>query len=222
MPTAPLASLRKDELVYRATHRCIHRHTYIEHPQCLPVDRQRIGFLDIETFSLDADYGMILTWAIKTAGSDEIVTGAISARDIKRYKGGREDKRVVAELVAAMQKYDLLVTYYGSRFDVPYIRTRALVCGVEFPEFGVLQHHDLYYLAKYRLKLSRNSLDNVCRTVIGATEKTRVSGPVWREAARGNKKALAEILDHNRRDVRDTERVYDALFRFTRTRGRAV
>jgi uncharacterized protein YprB with RNaseH-like and TPR domain len=178
--------------------------------------------LDIETSNLDADYGFIITWCIKVQGSDEILHDEITKADLDKSKGGTEDRRVVQSLIAAMQTFDLLVTYYGTRFDMPYIRTRALVCKVDFPEYGTLHHQDCYFLAKFKLKLSRNGLDQVCRTILGETEKTRVAGDIWRKAARGEKKSIGYILDHNKRDVRDTEKVYDKLIKFSRGQKRSV
>ena len=65
--SVPLHRLKKQELVWLATHRCRHRHLYIEHYNCYlkeHPDREKIGFLDIESSNLDGDYGIMLSYWI--------------------------------------------------------------------------------------------------------------------------------------------------------------
>lgn len=208
---------KRAELLYMAEHRCEHRHTFIEHPQCYRDGRkERLGFLDIETSNLDADYGIILTWAILDSQTGKVEHDQINLDDIKKGRDGSEDKRVTKTLLEALQKYDRIVTFYGVRFDVPYIRTRSLVNKLSFPLPGAIKHTDIYFTARHKLKLSRNGLENVSRTLIGKTDKTRLLGVEWRYGARGDKKALSFILDHNIRDVHDTKKVYDVLMPYMR------
>ena len=218
----PLGQLKKAELVYLATHRCEHRHLLIEHQNCIPKPITRLGHLDIETSNLDADYGFIISWCILDDDTDEIIHDEITKADIDKAKDGDEDKRVVGTLVTALKTFDHVTTFYGSNFDIPYIRTRALITGQDFPEIGTMYHTDVYFWAKFKLKLSRNGQDQVCRTILHATEKTRVDGSVWRQAARGNKKAIGYILDHNERDVRDLKRIYHKLMPYVRGTRRII
>src|SRR3990167_595270 len=47
---APLRLLKKQELVWLATHRCQHKHTYLEHYNCFKIKQEdKILFIDIET-----------------------------------------------------------------------------------------------------------------------------------------------------------------------------
>jgi uncharacterized protein YprB with RNaseH-like and TPR domain len=218
----PLAQLKKAELVYLATHRCPHRHLLIEHLSCRPKPVTRIGHLDIESSGLEADAGFILTWSILDDETDEVICDSITKADIDKATNGDEDKRVVASLIAALRTFDHVTGYYSSRFDVPFIRTRALVCGLDFPEIGALHHTDVYFWARYKLKLSRNSMENVCRTILGSTEKTHFDRIIWRKASRGDKKSIAMILDHNKRDVRDLKKVYHKLLPFVRGTKRSI
>src|SRR2546422_4448630 len=126
-----LARLKKTELVWRLTHRCVHRHTYIEHPECAPSTTGRLGHLDIETTStgFKADAGHILSWCIKPDGDDNIIFDVITAADIKKADMaiGDEDRRVMKSLAKAILEFDTLTVHYGTdwRFDIPFIRTRA-------------------------------------------------------------------------------------------------
>lgn len=215
----PIHRLKKTEIVYLATHNCEHKHTYLTHYACYLRDHpdlERLGFLDIEASNLDADFGIILSWCIKDANSKKIHEGRITRHDIESAEAGDEDKRVVQELVGNLKYFDHVVTYYGTKFDIPYIRTRAVACGVDFPVFGTLKHTDLYYIVRHRFKLSSNRLENACRVIMKKTQKTRIDSKFWRGGARGDEASLAYILDHNRKDVLDLEALYQKVILFSR------
>ncbi len=212
MAQAPVHRLKKQEIIWLASHTCrAHHHSYLGHYNCYlkeQPDKERTAILDIETSNLKGDYGIVLTWGLKSLGPDSIEFGVISTDDIKKGRNGDEDRRVVADLIRAMTNYDKLIGYYSKRFDLPFIRTRALNMNIPFPYYGTIQHIDVYDIIRHRFNMSRKTQENACRVLLGETEKNHVQGPIWRDAARGDKKALRWVLDHNKRDVRDLERLY--------------
>ena len=212
----PVHRLNKKEIVWLASNYCQHGHTYLEHYGCYEPKKERVGFLDIEASNLKADFGVILSYCIKEAGAKKIYEGTLTPQDIKKASIGCEDKRLVTQLVADLANFDRIVTYYGKRFDVPYIRSRALMTGVKFPLFGSLIHVDLYFVLRNRFCLSSNRLENACRTLLGKTEKTRIENKFWRGGVRGEKKSLEYILDHNRKDVLDLEKLYNKVIDYAR------
>jgi len=221
MPT-PIHRLTKAEMVWLANHHCkAHRHPYLTHYNCYlkeHPDQSRVGFLDIEASHLTADIGIVLSWAIKGAGKGKpILSDVITSEDItKAGLTGHEDKRIVTSLVEAMKQFDLLITYYGSRFDIPFIRTRAVAMGIEFPLHGTLKHRDAYDLVKHKFRLLSNRLVRANKALLGKSDKTEIDWTIWRAGARGNKKALAYILDHNEKDVTDLEKLYDVVVKYSR------
>jgi uncharacterized protein YprB with RNaseH-like and TPR domain len=220
----PLHQLPAKELKWLATHRCKHQHTLLEHYNCHKgYKEERIGFLDIEFYNFDANYGRMITYCIKDSQSKKIYFDTVTQADIKKgEKTGTEDKRVVKHLMEDMKQFDRIVTFYGQRCDIPYIRTRALMCGLDFFSYGELTHTDLYFIARYKLKLNRNALEVVCRSLLGKTEKTHVENSHWMRAMRGDKESINYILDHNKRDVRDTERVYHKIIKFIRKTNTSI
>jgi len=142
---APVRKLTKREIIWLGTHRCSHGHTYLEHYECYLKEQEspteKIGFLDIETTNLNANFGVILCWSIKPL-NQEVVSDILSPKDFKSADEFYIDKRVVKSLIQEMMKYDRLVTHYGTRFDIPFIRSRALACNVEFPPYGSIIHND--------------------------------------------------------------------------------
>ena len=227
----PIHHLSKRELVWLGTHKCRHGHSYLEHWHCFLDEKPRvpggkgfsllssltktgekIGFLDIETSNLDANFGIILTWAIKVG--KKIIHDQITAQDIKKYPSDKTDKRIVKHLVAEILKLDRIVTHYGRKFDIPFIRTRALMDGIDFPYYGSISNDDTWYIARHKLKLNSNRQDTIDRALFGDTNKTRVAFKYWVGATTGDKRSINYILDHNKRDVIALERVWKKLHNF--------
>lgn len=222
----PIHRLKKAEIIWRATHTCRHRHSYLDHPACYEQehpDQTRRGFLDIEASNLSADFGIVLTWCIKKH-KGEIICDQITKKDIETARSGDEDKRVVSSLIQALGEFDEIVTFYGNdyRFDVPFIRTRAIALGLDFPNYGTLRHIDIYPILKRKFRLSRNRQENAARVLLGSTEKTHIDPKYWRGGARGDQESLAYILDHNKKDVKDLERLYDRLIHYIKRQDTSI
>ena len=211
------------------TLRCIHRHTIDEHPQCFrrglvkePITEKqwtkelgnpwytlpgtRIGYFDIETDGLQVDFSTMLSWAIKEKGG-KTVTSLISKEDLF---SGLSDRNLVESLLDEMEKYDILIGYYSDRFDMPYIRAKALHHELDFPGYGELYHWDLYWTIRGKLNLSRNSLDNAC-DYLGIKGKTPIEKDVWRRAKYADPSALKQVLAHNIADVEILEKLHDRV-----------
>ena len=211
-----LDSLRKDQILWLAKHKCKHNHSYLEHENCyykeVNKDMERIGFIDIECSNLNADYGILLTYCIKDSNSKKIYFDKLNIGDVKR--GGHdatEDKRLIQNLMKDMLKFDKLVGHYSSRFDLQYIRTRAIMCKLKFPEFGTIFQADTWNILKHKFKLSRNSLESGTRNLLGVTRKNHLSLILTNRALRGDPWALNQILTHNKYDVLDTEDLYKII-----------
>lgn len=222
MSLAPVHRLNKKEIVWLGSNHCnAHKNTYLTHYTCYlrdNPDTERLGYFDIEASQLTADYGIMLSYAIKDAKTGKIHSSQITEKELKKDM----DKELVKRCVEDVTKFDKLVTYYGQGFDFPFIRTRALVHNIPFPEYGIIHQVDLYFIAKSKLRLSRNGLDNVARTILGKSDKTRVDGVHWLRALQGNKKSLKYIMDHNIIDVSITEAVYKRLIGFKRPTNTSI
>lgn len=211
--------------------KCIHRHTIEEHPNCFAEEKinikqaekiaketgmpwyqvpgLKIGVLDIEADGLKADFSTMLTWSIKDLGGEthyDVVTKA-------DLFSGDADKHIVESAVNKLKEYSIIIGYYSTKYDLPFIRTKALHYGLAFPEYGSLYHFDLYYTVKSKLCLSRNSLDNATN-YLGISGKTPIDKEIWRTAKYGDPVSLREVLAHNIADVEITERLYQRLIPF--------
>lgn len=217
---APVHRLSKDKIVWLANHKCKHRHTYLEHYNCYlsecPEAEEKVGFLDIESSNLDANFGIMLSYCIKEKGSNKIYKDVINQNDIKKNPADKTDKRVVENCIRDMMRFDRVVAHYGRKFDMPFIRTRAIMCGVDFPCYGSLCMDDTWQWAKNKLKLNSNRLDTIVRALTGNSEKTHVDYKYWIGGVRGDKKSLNYILDHNIKDVIELEKIWTKLRDYVR------
>lgn len=176
-----------------------------------------MGFLDIETSSLKANAGFILTWALKDRGG-KIAHSRITKDEIWE---GEFDKRLCDELIKELHKYDIISTYYGTGFDVPFARTRCIYWGLDFPSYGSIYHFDLLYRVRRLLKLHRNSLEAATR-FFEIEGKNHVHMGDWQKAAYGDKKALDYVMDHNIEDVKILERLFDKLEDYSKWTKRSI
>ena len=225
--------------------RCIHRHTIDEHPACFVKglvkgeakreeqpwyvrDGFKIGYLDIETDGLRADFSTMLTWCVKEKGG-KVHHDAITKEELFN---GKTDQRITQSLIDKMREFKIIVTYYGTGFDLPFVRTKALRYNMDFPAYDIyteytksgkeiirikpeLIHWDIYYTVKSKMNLSRKSLDNAC-DYLGIKGKTPIDKDVWRLAKYGDKSALKEVLVHNKADVEILEQLHDKLVKFAK------
>jgi len=214
----------------RGEERCIHRHTKKTHPNCfrrgekfllknqqLWYEGLTMGFIDIETSDFKANAGFMTSWAIKYRNGP-VKSAVITRREILN---GTFDKRLVRELINELHNLDIIVTYYGTRFDVPYMRSRALYWGYIFPAYGSIYHFDAYYRARALLQIHKNTLDAVTR-FLGIDGKTHLHIDEWFAARYGDAKILKEVLDHNIADVEILEDLFTILEPFSKWTRRSI
>lgn len=222
----PVARMRKDEIIWLATHKCkVHNHSFLSHYNCYLREYPE-GYLaekscvwDIECSNLNADYGVMLSYAILDRQTSEIVSSTVTKKEIL---SDDMDKRLVEECSKELAKYDHVITYYGDRFDWPYLRARAVFHDLDFPGYGTINTTDLYFIIRSKFKISRKSLDNACRFLLGVDDKTRVEGKYWIKALQGDAWALEYILEHNEIDVSLTSDLYDRTVRFKKKIRRSI
>ena len=221
MPLAPVTRLKKKEINWLSTHKCKHSHSYLEHYNCYIQEnplQQKVGFFDIETSNLKANYGICFCYCIKTQNKDEIKHRTITRDELLKDL----DRGVIAQCIKDLSEYDRIITFYGKRFDYPFVRTRALAHNLDFPIYGQQFHDDVYFIIKHKFCLNSNRMEVACRTLLGETEKNHVDANYWIRALQGDKKSLSYILDHCKRDVRDLEKLYNKVINFSRGQDASI
>ena len=211
MPEAPVHRLKKDKIIWLASHRCKHGHSYLSHYNCYlkeHPEENKIGYFDIESSSLVADFGFCISWKIldegntmygRTITKDEVLSGKIP------------DGKLMKELIETLSGFDVIYTYNGTRFDFPFVRTRAVINNLDFPMFGSIKHKDIYYIIKNKFRLHRKSLEVACEILLGETNKTHWMGDHWIGAVQGKKESLQYIDEHCENDVYDLKRLTELV-----------
>ena|ERR1700675_3910218 len=164
---------------------------------------------DLETSSLNANFGIVLCGVIK--GSDRKKPYVFRGDDYKPWKAGHrsDDSQLITDIVAQLNRYDVLVAHNGARFDVNFLRTRmAKWKQAPFPNKKLV---DPVQVARNKLRMSSNSLASLA-SLIGAGEKTPVDGNLWLLASLdGDKEAMDQIVKHCVVDVEILDKVADAV-----------
>lgn len=212
---APVHRLRKDEIVKLSRSRCKHGHSYLEHYGCYQKEKdstERVWMFDIETSSLNAVYGYVFSYCLKELRG-EMKERVLSPKEILRQ---RFDKDLIKDLLKDLEQVDRLVVYYGKdgRHDVPFVRSRALLHGYEFPEYGTIKVTDMYDIVKKKLRLYNNRLKTACDYLDISSKAHPITPKIWAHAAVGDTKSLNYILEHNREDVDSLEELYIRTINF--------
>jgi uncharacterized protein YprB with RNaseH-like and TPR domain len=195
--------------------KCQHRHNGIRHFNCFIKEhgiKERILFVDIETSNLKANFGIVLCWC-GLANDNTLYQDWLTKKDVL---SGTEDKRIIGTCIETMEVFDRVVGHYSTYFDFPFLRTRALIHNLPYPEFGTLLHTDVWKMARSKLCLHSNRQDVIAESLYGKTVKTRISHPHWRQAMMGNEESCMEVLDHCNKDVQDLKRNYETLLPYCR------
>lgn len=211
---APVHRLRKDKIIWLNNHKCKHGHTYLEHYNCYLKENPeecRIGYFDIESSSLVADFGFCITWKILD-DNDKMHGRTITKEEV--LSGGIPDRILMKELIKELGKFDLIYTYNGTKFDFPFVRTRSIINGLEFPYFGSLKHKDIYYIIKNKFRLHRKSLEVACEMLLHNSNKTHWMGDHWIGAVQGKKESLNYIDKHCEYDVKDLKALTEKVLEY--------
>jgi uncharacterized protein YprB with RNaseH-like and TPR domain len=222
----PVERLKKIELLKISQWKCRHSHTGLEHYSCWlqeNPDEERIGIFDIETSNLKADYGIMLSYAILNVRTDEVIGRAIT-KDELFSQDIQPDYHIITDCVADLRKFDRIVGFFSGdyKFDLPFVRTRAVSQDIDFPGYGSIYFEDVWTVIKSKFCLSSNRLVNASRVITGETQKTNWGGKYWTRAIQGNQKALDYIFDHNVRDVQDLKRLYLKVYPFTKHTNKSI
>lgn len=181
-------------------------------------DQEVIGVFDIETTDLKADVGFMMGWAIYYPQTDRTVSDIITKKEIFDYK---LDKRLCQNLLKEFAGIDLLIGYYSTGFDIPYVRTRCLMNGLKFPLYGSMRHIDCYYFARGKVATRRKSLA-VIAEALGVQEKTHEPMDVWRRAKLGDTKSLSKLKAYNENDCIVTWLVYNELKKYGKYTAKSI
>ncbi len=168
-----------------------------DHWRFLQAFRSRTAYLDIETTGEPAGYGDITIVGLFANGKTTTLV--------------KDDSLTQERLQEELDKYDLLVTFFGSGFDVPYLRTT-------YPKLNINHaHFDLCFAAR-RLGL-RGGLKHI-EMELGFGREQEIQGldgwaavGLWHAWQAGDEEAGRKLCLYNEADVINlaplAEHIYD-------------
>jgi len=151
-------------------------------------DLQCIAYLDIETTSLSPHYGDLTVIGLHFENGDELRTVQLVGDEISSSR-----------LIEMIEGVNVLYTYNGTRFDLPFIREKL---GVDLTKYCM--HKDLMYecwrkdlyggLKAVEIKLGiKRGLADI---------NGRIAADLWyRYKHYGDERSLEILLEYNREDV---------------------
>lgn len=159
-------------------------------------------FLDIETSSTEADTGIITGIGLLDEGG--------RARFL--FSGrAREERKLIKNFLSILKDFDVLVTWRGRGFDIPFLITRAIRMGEAIDVLQQKMHIDLADVADRNLRLGRKDLYHVCR-YFGIPKKGSLEGmdmpKLYIDSLEGSRRAERDIRTHCLDDLYSLRAVY--------------
>jgi len=185
-------------------------------------DIHKIGYLDIETSSLTANFGYMICWAmvvrdIETGKCEKVRGSYITPKDLdysrKNNNADLIDERILIELIEEIEDIDCLIGHWfigKHRHDIPFIRTRCAINKVKgFPHHRMMRYGDTQKYGSLLHRLSSNGLAMIGDAYNVSTKKTQIKTREWKNAIMfADKKAVGYVYDHNVKDCWLTYKIH--------------
>lgn len=181
-----------------------------------PINPVRVAVFDIETTGLNASFGRVLTAAIQFYGPDELVT--FRADEYKDWNKGlrSDDREIVSDILASLEKADIVIAHNGVGFDMAFLRTRAIMH--KLPVVHPRKIVDPVLLARRTFRFHSNRLDAIAQMLGCDFQKTPLAPKYWIKAmGDGDKESLDYIMEHNIADVFVLEEVARTVMPYIKT-----
>ena len=176
----------------------------------------RIGFFDIETTGLSPDRSKLILAGIACCEGNTVIAKQILAEDTS------EEPEVITEVLKELSNFDMVVTYNGKRFDMPFLLKRAQKNRIHISE-ALPYNLDLYPAVRSFSPLRAMLPDLKQKTVesfvgLWETRTDEISGAESVElyyyyAGTKDEKIRDVILLHNRDDILQLSRLLKVLDR---------
>lgn len=179
----------------------------------------RVTCFDIEATDLGANFGRLLCCSFVDLGSDQVET---FRRDRVPWKGRKitDDARLAVAIRDRLEASDIVVSWNGILYDVPFINARLVAAGerpVRLTKDNGVQHLDLmYYAGGQAMRLQGRSLERVSKFLHADHSKTPLTPEVWAEASAGDPESFESVVEHCEADVLVLRDVFPHLAPFVK------
>ena len=142
--------------------------------------------------------------------NDKVIGSRLTPEQVKTG----DDFDLVVNMIEAISKADVMVTFNGKKFDVKLLNTRALFWGL--PPISYPKHIDLFEQAKRVFKFPSNSMQNVSK-YLGLDGKIATCGTqLWERCANWENynqcnNALEEMMVYGNQDIEATRDLFNRM-----------
>lgn len=121
----------------------------------------------------------------------------------------QDDKKMLVEWLKVAKDADEIVGHNGDKFDMTWIRTRALFHGLQVPPKYVTV--DTLKIARSKFRFNSNRLDYIAK-FLGIGKKIKTEFDLWKRILlHKDERALNYMVKYCKGDVELLEQVYDKL-----------
>ena len=167
-----------------------------------------MAFFDIETAGLNA-WGSEMTAACIV---DQFGHATIRDRFEFPQESVLDDAGLLEWLRDELEKYDILIGWYGTMFDLPYINAKLV-------EHGMTVMRDKMFLdpcfktrgGRYGLKVGSSKLKNVAKWLNTPHQKPEVEWNTFRKASFGDPESVAIVRDRCESDCRAMRDIFQHI-----------
>lgn len=146
------------------------------------------------------DSGYVLCWSAKWIGKEEIMFDSV-------YKSG--EKQMLKNIHNLLSEADVVIHYYGSRFDIPTLNKEFVQSGMMPP--ATYKQLDLLKTVRATFKFPSNKLEYVAKA-LNVKRKVKHAGfEMWIDCMRNDPQAWEQMEEYNIGDVITLEEVYYKL-----------
>lgn len=159
-------------------------------------------FLDTETTGLSGGVGTVaFQIGLGYFEDGRFVVEQLLMRDY------HEELPMLREVFARLTRFEALVSFNGRTFDVPLLKSRALLSRLEAPGL-LLPHADLLYPARrlWKLRLGSCRLCHLEEALLGTSREDDLPGALvpqtyFQYLKDRNFEPIQRVLNHNRQDI---------------------
>lgn len=167
----------------------------------------RLGYnLSIQPHQI-IKYPEVICISWKWEGEDEVHN--------LRWDENQSDKTLIENFIKELNKANQIVAHNGDRFDLKWLRTRAILHGLYMaPRYETI---DTLKIAKSQFNFASNKLDELGK-FLGLGQKIHTDYSLWdRICQEKSEEALNDMVTYCDQDVRLLEKIYEKLRPYAKT-----
>ena len=120
---------------------------------------------------------------------------------------------MLRELHELLTEADVIITYNGKKFDLPWIKGEFISEGL--PPVPPVQHIDLYQVVRANARFLSNKLDYVANKLLGERKVAHQGFGLWKGCLNGDPTARRKMERYSKQDTALLPKLWDVLRPYT-------